>query len=57
MTAIAFDFTLLARLAAYTQFLAFALRAALPAGILSTLIFPSAPNLMFVFACAWRIVR
>jgi hypothetical protein len=57
MAAIAFDFALLARLAAYTQFLAFALRAALPASFLSTLIFASAPNLMLVFACAWRMVR
>ena len=57
MTPIAFDFALLARLAAYTQFLAFALRAALPADFLSTLIFPSTPNLVFVVAYTWRIVR
>lgn len=57
MTAIAFDFALLARLAAHTQLLAFALRAALPAGLLSTLIFSSAPDLMVVFTCAGGMVR
>jgi hypothetical protein len=56
MTAIAFDFALFARFAAYTQLLTFALRAALTsASVVAAFFLASAPNLVFIVGR--RVVR
>ena len=51
MAAIAFDFALLARLAAHAQLLAFALRASLtPASVLAAVVLAGTPNLVVIVA-------
>jgi len=51
MSTIAFDFALLARLAAHAQLLAFALRASLtPADVLATVVLAGTPNLVVIIA-------